>query len=531
MKRLSIITTALLLLAGCGSKSDSVKDRLSEYATIQLGSSFFAGISDNGLEVLNYFKLASDEVDNIYWKQMFGDKSLMMNLPDKNQRVYAMVNYGPWDRNSGQSFVSGWGERPLGAAFYPEDMTAEEFEAFGDPDKNSPYTLIRRDSTGALETVWYHEAFAPEIAEINNYLRTAANYTIKASVRDYLHSRIKALETDDYYASDLVWLSMQDSKMDLIIGPEETEDDRLYGTKASYESYVLLKDLNLTSSIAGYAEMIPSLQHDIPCPEEYRQFTPGLNSTVYAYDMVYCAGNANAGIKKIAINLPYDVRVQQEQGTRTAILNNIINAKYNKIILPAGRLLLGRDLTRYLDNGAFFWNIVFREISHGIGVRETVNGRGPVSEALGQSALTIEEVKGDALGLYLNLKFIADGNMDPLVSREDAITTFIVSTIRSARMGQATALGKSNVMLYNILKNSGSIYVDNNGYYGIDFAVAEASVKDLIAKILTIQATGDRDAAEAMIRDLGEAPESLRKDFADLKRSLIPLDLRFQFSW
>lgn len=531
MKNRISLLLCLFALASCGTQSDSVREQLSQYATVQIGSSFFEGISDNGLEVLNYFKLASDEVDNIYWKQVFGDKAEMLALPSKSQRVFALVNYGPWNRSDGQSFVSGWGERPEGAAFYPQDMTAEEWEAFDDPAKKSPYTLIIRGEDGKLKTVWYHDAYAQEIGKINDYLRTAANYTIKPSVREYLLSRIEALESDSYYDSDIKWLTMQDSKMDLVIGPEESEDDRLNGIKASYESYVLLKDLELTESIASYAEMIPELQKDLPCRDEYKAFSPGVSSTVYAYDMVYCAGNANAGIKKIAINLPYDTRVQEEVGTRTAILNNIIKAKYNKIILPAGRMLLSRDLTANLDSRAFFWNIALREIAHGIGVRETVNGLGSVSEALGNTALTLEEIKGNTLGLYLNLKLISEGHMHPLVSREDAITTFVVSTIRSARMGEATALGKSNIILYNILAENKAIFVDNRGHYSIDFDKVESTIQSTIANILTMQATGNKALAEEIIADYGAASDVLRLDFAALERAQIPLDVRFQFGW
>ena len=532
MKKLLIpLLGVLTLAAACNSGRDQVQEQLDAYANISIGSSFFEGISDNGREVLNYFKLASDEVDNIYWKQNFGDKNLLASLPSHSQRVFAGVNYGPWNRIDGQSFVEGYGERPLGAAFYPEDMTPEEFAAFEDPAKNSPYTMIRRGDDGKLKAEWYHDAFKPEISKIVDYLRTAANYTIKQSVREYLLSKIDALQSDDYRASDLQWLSMDDSKMDLIIGPQENEDDRLYGIKTSYESYVLLKNLNLTSEISGFTGMIPALQEALPCDPAYKTFAPGTGSTIYAYDLVYCAGNANAGIKKIAVNLPYDAVVQAEKGTRTAILSNVIDAKYSKIILPAGRLLLAREQSIYLDNKAFFWNTAMREVAHGLGVKQTVNGNGTVDEALGDEALTIEEIKGDVLGLFLNLKLIADGQMDPLMSREDAITTFVVANIRSSRFGEAAALGLSNIIIYNWMKEKQAFSIDRSGHYLVDFDKAEQAVRELATRILTIQATGDKAAASALIRNYGTTAESLLLDFAALQRAHIPMDIRFQFGW
>ena len=530
MKKYILLFLCLATLAGCSAKGDRVREQMKDYATIQVGSSFFEGISDNGREVLNYFKLASGEVDNIYWDQNFGDKAALKGISPA-QREFADVNYGPWNRLDGQPFIQGYDKRPLGANFYPADMSEEEFMAFGDPAKNSPYTLIRRGADGELKTVWYHDAYKSRIEKISAYLKAAADYTIKPSVRKYLLSLVDALQTDDYYQSNLDWLSMEDSKMDLVLGPQETEDDRFLGLKASYESYVLLKDLNLTAAINRCAALIPALQAKLPCDDAYKTFTPGSGSSIYAYDMVYCAGNANAGIKKIAINLPYDVQVQAEKGTRTALLNNVIHQKFLKIILPAGRLLATKDQGAYLDGKAFFWNTVMREIAQAIGVKETVTGKGPVTEVLGDDALTIERIKDNALGLFLHLQTIAAGESEPTVTREKAITTFVISTIRSARFGEETALGRANTVVYNFLKEQGAFSIDRSGHYLVDFDKAEQAVTDLSSRVLTLQGEGDREAARKLISDYGTPSESLLMDFAAMGRAHIPVDVRFQFVW
>lgn len=532
MKKYLLPFLCLAVAAGCSSQSDPVQEQLDEFAPIEIGSSFFEGISDNGREVLNYFKLASAEVDNIYWDQSFGDKNVLANQTMTNaQRDFADVNFGPWSRVDGKSFVEGCGDRPLGANFYPADMTEEEFLAWDNADKMSPYTLVRRDADGALQAVWYHDAYKARIEKICSYLKAASNYTIKPSVQAYTIAMIDALQRDDYYQSDLAWLSMQDSKMDLILGPSETEDDRLEGIKASYEAYVLLKNLELTNTINGLAARIPSFQASLPCAEAYKVFEPGTASTVYAYDMIYAAGAANAGVKKIAINRPYDLRAQTEAGTRTAVLDNVIHAKYLKIILPAGRLLLARDQRANLSNPAFFWNTVMREIAHGIGVKETVTGKGTVTEALGEEAQTIERIKDNALGLFLNLQSIAAGQSTPTLRREDAIATFVVSTIRSARFGEATATGRANIILYNYLKEKEAFSIDRSGDYVVDFDKTEAAVTELASRVLTIQGDGDREAARQLSEAYGTASETLLLDFAAMKRARIPVDVRFQFVW
>ena len=531
MKKLFISFLGIAVLAACNPSQDPVQQKLNAYANVEVGSHLYTGISENGKQVLDYYKLAADEADNIFWDQSFGDKAAMSKLPTDAQRVFARINYGPWDRLDDQPFVEGYGERPAGANFYPADMTDEEFEALDDPDKMSPYTLIRRGEDGKLKVVWYHDAYKDYIDKMANYLKSAADYTIVPSVRNYLLKKIDALRTDNYYESDLAWLEMDNSKMDLVIGPNETEDDRRYGIKASYEAFVLLKDLELTESLRAYTAMIPEFQKNLPCKEEYKSFVPGNASNIFAYNALYYAGGANAGIKVIAINLPYDPKVQAEKGTRTALLNNVIRDKFFKIVMPAGRLLIEKEQLPNLKESAFFWNIAFREVAHGLGVKETVNGKGRVVEALGNAALTVEELKGDILGVYLALQVAAKGQLDQTVTREAAITSFIAGIIRSSRFGNAEALGRANIICYNFLKEQGAFAHNAAGLYHIDYDKAEAAITALAEQVLTLQATGDRAAADALIAQYGSVTETLAQDFAAMNRAGIPTDVRFQFVW
>ena len=209
----------------------------------------------------------------------------------------------------------------------------------------------------------------------------------------------------------------------------------------------------------------------------------------------------------------------------------MIRHKFNKIVRPAGRLLIEQDQQANLDVDAFFWNIAFREVAHGLGVKQTVNGKGSVTEALGNEALTLEEIKGDIVGVYLNIYLIKKGLIDHLVTREDAITTFIAGLVRSSRFGNAEALGRANIICYNYLKEQGAFEHGRSGLYHIDYDKAEAAIASLAEKVLTLQATGDRAGADALVAAYSEIPESLAQDFAAMNRASIPTDLRFQFVW
>ena len=531
MKKLTIVlAAAAMLLTSCtGQKRTQAERLLSNYAEVLMPAPDLSGITDNGKEVLNLYRFAADEVDNIYWKQNFGDKSLMASLSDPAARQYALVNYGPWDRIDGKPFVEGYGEKPLGARFYPEDMTPAEFDAFDDPLKNSPYTLVRRTEKGDLETVWYHDAYAENIDKICSYLTAAADLTIKPSVRDYLLAKVEALRTDSYYASDAAWLKMEDSKMDLVLGPNENVDDALYGAKASYGAYVLLKNLDRTAQLNSFASRLPEFQQMLPCEESYRSFVPATGSDIFACDVIYYGGYTNAGFKVIAINFPYDEREQEELGTRTILFDNVIRDKFNRTLFPVGQCLIGQDQQANLDVNAFYWTIAFREISKGLGVKETMGGNS-VAEALADMALVFEKAKSNLLGAYLCMKLVQAHEIPALISREDVLTTFVANVIRSCRFGNVDATGKANIIIYNSLLEKGAIQRLESGRYTIDNDLVEQLLKELGAFVLKIQATGDYESARAFADAHSEIGPTLQADKVVLEKENIPVDIRFTYA-
>ncbi len=530
MKKIAVALCACLVLLSCHESSrNPLQKKVDEYALVKIATPDLSGITENGKEVLRLYRWAADEADQIYRKQMTHGDDYLEGITDPSVRAYAEINYGPWDRMDGKAFIDGWGDRPAGAGFYPSDMTPEEFDALEDPAKNSPYTLIQRGEDGALQVVPFHEAYAPEIQKICSFLQSAADLTIKPSVREYLLRKMDALRSDNYYESDLAWLDMTDSKMDLIIGPNETEDDQLLGRKASYGAFVLLKELKKTEQIDQLTDMLPQLQASLPCQDAYKTFVPGTESDIYAYDALYYAGNYNAGIKVIAVNLPYDERVQAEKGTRTVLLHNIMKEKFNRIVFPIGNLLIVGDQTAHLNDDAFFWNIVFREVAHGLGVKETVNGKGTVAEALGNEALLIEEIKGNVVGLYLACKLIDEHRLSGIVTKEDALTTFVASLVRSERFGEGSALGRANIIIYNYLVETGAIARNEAGRYVIDYAQAQSSIMDLASRVLGIQATGDREGAAALEEQYGKLSLVFKGDLRNIRLEGIPADIRFEF--
>ena len=530
MKKLVVaLCLASLFLVSCEQKTSKGERLLENYALVTIPAPDLSGITDNGKEVLNLYRFAADQADAIYWEQSFGPKSTFDNLQDPAEKAFVDVNYGPWNRIDDQPFLEGYGPKPEGSRFYPEDMTDAEFEALADPAKYSPYTLIQRANDGSLKVVWYHDAYQAQVKKMADILRAAADITIKESVRNYLLKKADALLSDNYYESEKAWLEMTDSKMDLVIGPNETIDDERYGLKASYGAYVLLKNLDRTASLQSLTARLPELQASLPGDAIYHSFVPGAGSNIFSCDVIYYGGYTNAGYKVIAINFPYDTRVQEEFGTRTILFDNVIREKFNRTVFPAGMQLFEGTDCAHLDANAFYWGIVFREVAKGLGVKETITGKGTVTEALGNEALTLEKAKSNVLGAYLCAREVEDHRIDALIMKPDVLATFVANVIRSTRFGFGDATGRANLVIYNYLMEQGAITRKASGKYGIDYAKTEEAIASLGAQILKLQALGDREAATEFVNKYAVVASTIKADIVNLELEKIPVDIRFTY--
>jgi len=314
--------------------------RFDIYQEVKL-SADLSHLSDNQRKMIAILIDASKIMDDLYWKQAYGDKeSFLKSIEDPKTRRFADINYGPWDRLDGDKpFISTSSEKPLGAQYYPSDMTKEEFAAANLENGKGLYTIVKRDDKGALYTVPFHKMYATELAKAAALLEQASQLADDSQFKSYLSMRAKAITTDDFQPSDLAWMDMKTNPVELVIGPIETYEDLLFGYKTAYEAYVLIKDLAWSEKLSRFAAYLPKLQKGLPVDEKYKQETPGTDSDLNAYDVVYYAGHSNAGSKTIAINLPNDEAVQLAKGTRRLQLKNAMKAKFEPYSCPNCRAI------------------------------------------------------------------------------------------------------------------------------------------------------------------------------------------------
>ena len=505
-----------------------ISNKLSKYTAVPLTTDLTV-LSENQQKMIPILIEVADIMDELFWYEAYGKKDSLMELvQNEDLKKYLHINYGPWDRlEDNNSFVAGVGEKPKGANFYPVDMSKEEFEQADLPDKKSLYTLLRRDENGDLMTVPYHEAFADQIEKAAELLEQAAELAEDEGFKNYLTLRAAALRTDEYLESDMAWMDMKTNMIDFVVGPIENYEDKLFNYKAAHEAYVLIKDMEWSQRLAKYAAFLPELQKGIPVPEAYKQEKPGSNADLNAYDVVYYAGDCNAGSKTIAINLPNDERVQLEKGSRRLQLKNAMRAKFDQILVPISEILIAEDQRQHIKFDAFFANTMFHEVAHGLGIKNTITGKGTVRSAMKEHSSALEEGKADILGLYMINQLMDKGELDGDI--KDYYVTFLAGIFRSVRFGAASAHGQANMVRFNFFKEMEAFEYDSESKtYRVNFDKMQDAVDALSEKILTIQGDGDYEAAGKLLNEMGVITSDLQRDLDRLSAANIPVDIVFE---
>jgi len=527
-----IILGLALCFSACQSKQTKMKsdmqNKVAEFAFFDLSApELILQLSEKERALIPIFIQIADIMDQLFWKQTFGDKTILDTISDPYMKEFVEINYGPWERlNDNLPFVPGFSAKPDGCQYYPQDITIEEYDAFNDPNKGSLYTVLRRNEDGTLKTVWYKDEYKEDLDKVCALMDQAIELTEDKGMRNYLVERKKAFLTDDYFISDMAWMDMKESKLDFVVGPIENYDDKFQEAKASYEAFVLVKDEARSQELGKFIAMLPKLQRELPCDPKYKRFIPGTSSDLNVYSAIYYAGDCNAGSKTIAINLPNSDEVAALKGTRRLQLRNAMQAKFDKILMPIGQLIITPEQQGNLNFDAFFWNVTFHEVAHGLGIKNTINGKGSVDIAMGKEKTSWEEAKADILGLFMVMKLIEKGEITN-ITKEDAITTYIAGILRSVRFGAASSHGKANMMCFNFFENAGAFTRNENGQYVIDYDMATNAMNDWANLIIVTQGNGDLEFAQKYREENGGISETLQADLDRVNSAGIPRDIRF----
>jgi hypothetical protein len=514
-----------------------IKKRLKAYTPVDI-SIDLTSLSRNQKLIVKNLIDAGKLADDIFWRQSSHD-ALNIRNQYRDQpgpiRDYIEINYGPYDRlHDHKRFVgNGPDLKPLGAGFYPEDITREDFLEFvkQHPDlKNkfeSLYSVITQKS-GSLTAEYYHQIYQYETQQIAQRLERAAELSINQSLKSYLESRANAVKNDDYYKSDIAWMNLTDSLIDIVIGPIENYEDRLFNYKTAYEAAVMIKDISATEELDVYKQHLNNLEQNLPVDNRYKKATTGSGNILEIVNIVYFGGDYQAGVKTIASSLPNDEKVISEKGAKKQLYKNIMEAKFDQILTPIAHLLIGNRHKSLLSKKRFISQVLLHEISHTIGPNYVFGKNETVRKSLKEKYSIIEECKADILGIYAVPYFAEIFAYNDSDIAEHYIT-FVAGLFRSIRFGIEEAHGLANLIQLNYLRKKNVIgFDDSNGNYTIDLESFHLAVLHLAEILLKIEAHGDYEEAQKLVDRFGQMTDETKESIEKLNE--IPTDLDINFS-
>ena len=277
-------TLLALMLAGSLPDLAQLNRMIARFAPTQLKVDL-SGLSAGDRQALIKLIAAAHLYDDIFLRQLWsGNPALYAKLQQdttplgKARLHYFWINKSPWSALDGYTaFLPGVPpKKPLGANFYPEDMTREQFEAWvktlSKPQRENAegfFTVIRRDKAGKLTAVAYSQEYAAELNPCAQLLRDAARLTDNETLRGFLNSRADAFLSNDYFASDVAWMDL-DAPLDVTIGPYETYNDQLFGYKAGFEAYINLRATRRRRRGCNFADHLQDVENNLPIDAQYR---------------------------------------------------------------------------------------------------------------------------------------------------------------------------------------------------------------------------------------------------------------------
>lgn len=511
-----------------------ISERLSQFAPAAIDVDDGL-ITDDVRPVLQKLVEAATVMDELYLIQVSSEnpelRARLAAAPDRSDALaYFDIMYGPWDRlEHGEPFV-GDRPRPPGASFYPADLTPEAFESWVEahPEERdaltSYFTVIRRRGDDLI-AIPYNEEYREPLERAATLLEEAAELSSHEALTAYLRLRAQAFRSNDYYDSDVAWMQLGDSPIEIVIGPYEVYEDELMGLKASFEAFVTLRDPEASAQLERISELSETLSEALPMEERHRTGSRGETRPISVVYVVTTAGDTRAGVQTLAFNLPNDERVRNEHGYKLVLLRNVMEAKFNMILTPIAQRLLAEDQLDDLSFEAFLNNTLMHETAHGLGPgRLTLEdgSESTVNQELRDLYSTIEEAKADVVGLFCSQYLIEHDEM-PEEMEHQIYATFLAGFFRSVRFGANEAHGRANMIQFNYLMEQEAIVVDEDGRYHVDYDRINDAVRALSRDLLTIEGDGDYEAAQQFIERYGTVSEELQEALGQLGE--IPVDI------
>jgi hypothetical protein len=444
---------------------------------------------------------------------------------------YFDIMAGPWDSLAHDEPFVGTRKRPPGGTFYPADLSKEQFEqwvAAHPQDKDAFqgfFSVIRRGDSG-LVAVPYAQAYKDRLTVLSARMKEAATLAREPTLKSFLDARADAFLSNEYRESDKAWMDVK-GPFEVTIGPYETYADQLLGLKASFESFISVRDQAESRRLEVVGKKMDALENNLPIPQDVRKRMTA-RSQGSPIDVVHLLCNAGQqGVQTVAYNLPNDEMVRKEKGSKKVMMKNVLQGKFDRIMLPISERVLTDPMRSLLNSDAVFSYILMHEVAHGLGPGILKNADGStieVQKALKELYGGIEEAKADIAGL-VSAQYLIDAKVFPKAYDQQIYVAYLATVFRQVRFGVKEAHGRAAVASFNYLfKKGGIVYDDKAARYAIDFRKIKGAVRDLAREYLTIEGHGDYAAAKRFLDEYAVVSPEMQKALDSLGAG-IPVDI------
>ena len=505
-------------------------------ASVQMNpDASFLSVEDK--QVVNLLIQAAGQMSEIYKRQIAGNydeiRAQIANgsgVDKQAQLAKFDANFGPWDSLDDDKPFFGTAPKPSGGGFYPADLTKEALDAYlkahpaEEEALTSPYTVVRRQGD-KLVAVPYSVAYKQWLDPAAKLLEQAAAITTNPSLKKFLTLRAQAFRTDQYFESELAWMDLTDTPIEVAIGPYETYTDTLYGRKTAFEAFVTLRNPTESAALNKYKAELRGMEENLPVDAKYKNFARGFESPISVVDQVHGGGDNVPGVQTVAFNLPNDEKVREAKGAKKVILQNVLAAKYDRILAPMATLVLVPDQAAWVTKKYMTLETLFHELSHSLGPGSImVAGRKTtVDQELKEIAGGFEEAKADVMGAW-NVLYMMKKGILPAAERPQIHAAYVAGLFRAMRFGINEAHAKGAAMQYRFLREKGGIVWDAQAKrFRIDEAKIDGAIGALVGAIVTRQGNGDYAGTKAFLDQYGHTDPEADQVIATMTH--IPVDI------
>lgn len=460
------------------------------------------------LELMAALAEAGAALDDAYWAQIDPRARGWLAAARSDRELSRRFEFGgPWDRFGTEAPLRAeYGPAPPGRNFYPAgiDRAALERYLLDHPAAREPLmsslSVVRRNA-GELVAIPFHIEFAEPLARAAEALRRAARVCRHPPLAAWLRGRAQALLSDDYFASDVDWVGLEGNPIEVVIGPFEEDEDRIWGVKAAYQLVAGWVDHETTARLATYSALHRELESGLPWSGAAEAARGGSITArlVAVHDIMRFGDARHSGYTAVATNLPNDPRVQSAHGTRKLFFMPAMRARVGAVIAPIAARLIDPAQQPLITSEAYLHGTALHELAHAMGPKFVGEGasRSTVGQRLADRMGPIEECKATLAGLA-SIPLLRARGLITAEFEAQIYVTELAGILRDIRLGESHA--QASLIALQWYRASGAVRIEPDGSYHAVLERWPAAVRALAAQLLEVQARGDYDGAGRLLQ-------------------------------